>query len=540
MISIVEHSGFIEPSPGIAKQGFAIRKVATLGLSISKNQKPKNLYLSLFRTNNEWRYSKIEVKINSSQKFTFKLPDTGFKKSKIGLLNILKEDIEKLEFRIYPRGFKKYLHRIFKTISGKRPISLARDSILISELFIDEEKILVYGDKNKFNYLSHGNTNQIQVRILGFFNQTFGLAEASRRTLKAIQTTPIKVSTTQIPYSGKHIGKEKNTLTDNEIPKDKNEIRIFHFNNDHFDRLITDWGKSILHCKYSIGFWHWELPDFPDDNLPWFNKIDEIWVPSRFVFDAIAPKSSKPVQIIPLGLDEKILNPPPPDCKKFGIPNKKVIFLIMFDFYSVIERKNPISGILAFSELVRNKAYGDKVHLVVKISNQHADSTGVKLLLETLDMIDPQKVTLIDQVLTRKGIVQLINSCDSLISLHRSEGFGLHLAEAMAMGKSVLSTNWSGNVDFMDATNSYPINFDIVPLENDAGSYKKGNFWAEVDVEHAVSQMKKVLENEFAGNEVIKQNAKRQIIETHSIKRISSMIENRIKIIEYHLGTIRV
>jgi glycosyltransferase involved in cell wall biosynthesis len=212
----------------------------------------------------------------------------------------------------------------------------------------------------------------------------------------------------------------------------------------------------------------------------------------------------------------------------------------MFDFYSVIERKNPISGILAFSELVRNKAYGDKVHLVVKISNQHADSTGVKLLLETLDMIDPQKVTLIDQVLTRKDILQLINSCDSLISLHRSEGFGLHLAEAMAMGKSVLSTNWSGNVDFMDATNSYPINFDIVPLENDAGSYKKGNFWAEVDVEHAVSQMKKVLENEFSGNEVIKQNAKRQIIETHSIKRVSSMIENRIKIIEYHLGTIRV
>lgn len=540
MISIVEHSGFIEPSPGIAKKGFAIRKVATLGLSISKNQKPKNLYLSLFRANNEWRYSKIEVKINSSRKFTFKLPDTGIKKSKIALLNILKEDIEKLEFRIYPSGFKKYLHLIFKTISGKRPISLARDSILISELFIDADKILVYGDKNKFNYLSLGNTNQMQVRILGFFNQTFGLAEASRRTLKAIQTTPIKVSTTQIPYSGKHIGKEKNNLTDNEIPKDKNEIRIFHFNNDHLDRLITDWGKSILHCKYSIGFWHWELPDFPNDNLHWFNKIDEIWVPSRFVFDAIAPKSSKPVQIIPLGLDEKILNPPPPDCQKFGIPNEKVIFLIMFDFYSVIERKNPISGILAFTELVRNKAYGDKVHLVVKISNQHADSTGVKLLQETLDIIDSQKVTLIDQVLTRKDTLQLINSCDSLISLHRSEGFGLHLAEAMAMGKSVLSTNWSGNVDFMDATNSYPINFDIVPLENDAGSYKKGNFWAEVDLEHAVSQMKKVLENEFSGNEVIKQNAKRQIIETHSIKRVSSMIENRIKIIEYHLGTIRV
>ena len=110
----------------------------------------------------------------------------------------------------------------------------------------------------------------------------------------------------------------------------------------------------------------------------------------------------------------------------------------------------------------------------------------------------------------------------------------------MAMGKSVLATNWSGNVDFMNETNSYPVNFKIIQLQNDTGSYKKSNFWAEVDIEHAVSQMKKVLENEFDGNKMIKHNAKQQIKEAHSINRVSSIIENRIKFIEYHLGTSRV
>ena len=100
MIRLIEHSGFVEPSAIIAKKGFAIRKVERLTLSISGNKKQKKIFLSLFRTNKEWRHSKIEVRINSSKKFIFKLPDIGIKKSKIELINILNEDIKKLEFRI--------------------------------------------------------------------------------------------------------------------------------------------------------------------------------------------------------------------------------------------------------------------------------------------------------------------------------------------------------------------------------------------------------------------------------------------------------
>ena len=206
-----------------------------------------------------------------------------------------------------------------------------------------------------------------------------------------------------------------------------------------------------------------------------------------------------------------------------------------------MERKNPIASIRAFSQLIASvQSNTQKVHLVVKTSNSHADPASAVSLNEALGSIPNANYTLIEQTLPRQEMLQLINTCDALIALHRSEGFGLHLSEAMAMGKSVLATNWSGNVDFMNETNSYPVNFKIIQLQNDTGSYKKSNFWAEVDIEHAVSQMKKVLENEFDGNKMIKHNAKQQIKKAHSINRVSSIIENRIKFIEYHLGTSRV
>ena len=162
-----------------------------------------------------------------------------------------------------------------------------------------------------------------------------------------------------------------------------------------------------------------QIPDFPNDNLPWFDKVDEIWVPSKFVYDAIAPKTIKPVQIIPLAIDEQILKPPPPNRKKFFIPENKVVFLITFDkllFYSILERKNPIAGIKAFSKLIKNDKYKDKAHLVIKVSNQHVDRKGFDILLKSLSALCPKNTTIIEKVLLRNEMMQLINSIDSLIS----------------------------------------------------------------------------------------------------------------------------
>lgn len=530
MISIDEHIGFVEPSTGVAQKGFAIRKVANLRLSISNNVKFSKLYISIYKNRNGWRNSKIVVKINSYKKVVFKPSKTSITKFKIELGNYKLKDVD-IELRIYPQGIIKIITGFLAAILKREQVHLLRDSLLISEISIDKNKILKYGDINRFNFINSEKANNINLRILGFFKQTFGLAEASRRTLKTIQCSKINVSATQIPYSGKHQNCEAKISCDKSLPKNENEIRLFHFNGDHLERLISDWGPSILDCKYKIGFWHWELPDFPEDYLQWFDLVDEVWVPSKFVFDSIAPKSSKPVQIIPLALDKVELSSLSTNRKKFNIPEKKVVFLITFDFYSILERKNPIAGIKAFANLLEENIYNNDVHLVVKVSNHHADPTGYKFLQNALSLINSENFSLINRVLPRIDMLQLMNSCDSLISLHRSEGFGLHLAEAMAMGKSVIATNWSGNIDFMNNDNSFLVDYDLIQINKSFGPYKEGNVWAEPNIEQATKKIKEVFHKCIDGG--IKKTSN-ELPSLFSTSEVRSRILNRIKYIDFH------
>ena len=525
MIKLVNHNGLIEPSLGVAKEGFAIRNTARLVVRLSDSFHFKKIKIQLHRTSCYWPNAYIEFRINHNVTHKLKVENIGQKEFSIDLANTF--DLKNLEltFSVFPQGIIKNIYKFFL---GKRK-SLVRDSILLSRVYFGENKIINYNENNRFVYGESIQENQIQVRILGFFGQTFGLAEAARRTLASLEKSGLTVRATQIPYSGKHQGSESIVKAEKKRPTNPDEIRIFHFNGDHFDKLISDWEESILDCKYRIGFWHWELPEFPDDYLSWFNMVDEIWVPSRFVFDAIAPKSPKPVQIIPLALDDKILKPPPPDREKFNIPKDKIVFLITFDFYSIMERKNPISGIQAFSRFLEKNEYKNEAHLVVKVSNDHADPAGFKLMKEAISLIDSDKITLIDKVLPRNDMLQLINSCDVLVSLHKSEGFGLHLAEAMAMGKAVIATNWSGNTDFMNSTNSYPVDFKLVEIEAGCGSYRKGNIWAEPNLDHAVELIKRAIENQRNNPAIVYNNSKKSILNCLGQERISELIHKRIK-----------
>jgi glycosyltransferase involved in cell wall biosynthesis len=174
------------------------------------------------------------------------------------------------------------------------------------------------------------------------------------------------------------------------------------------------------------------------------------------------------------------------------------------------------------------------VHLVVKVSNHHADPTGYKFLENALSLINSENFSLINRVLPRIDMLQLMNSCDSLISLHRSEGFGLHLAEAMAMGKAVVATNWSGNTDFMNSTNSYPVEFKLVEIEEGYGPYRKGNVWAEPNLNHAVESLKQVIENQRNNPAEVYNKCKKSILKCLSQERISELIHKRITNIIYH------
>jgi glycosyltransferase involved in cell wall biosynthesis len=529
MIKLLTHNGFIEPSNGVKREGFAIRGRAKLKFRLGKNQIPEKLLVTLYRTNKHWPNAFIKIQLSNLISYKLHTEDIGLKDISIDLPRKVEPSDIEITFSIYPKG----LVKVLKSSLFKKTKTLVRDSILINRLHLNDTKIINYYDNSRFAYGDSIQKNKVQVRILGFFGQTFGLAEAARRTYASLEKTGHLVKATQIPYSGKHHGSDNTVKADKKIPTNTDEIRIFHFNGDHFDKLISDWGESILDCKYKIGFWHWELPEFPDDYLPWFNYLDEVWVPSRFVYDAIAPKSPIPVQIIPLALDDKVLKPPLPDRIKFNIPIDKIVFLITFDFYSIMERKNPISGIKAFEKLLEDDNYKDKVHLVIKVSNHHADPKGFKLMQKELMTIESKRFTQINEVLARSDMLQLINSCDSLISLHRSEGFGLHLAEAIALEKAVIATNWSGNTEFMNIENSYPVKFEIVEIKDNLGQYRKGAHWAQPNLDSAVMHMCNIvrcLKQELRNTPISSESIESLFVDKVAVKIVKRL--NNIKIIK--------
>ncbi|MCS7060235.1 MAG: glycosyltransferase [Anaerolineae bacterium] len=105
------------------------------------------------------------------------------------------------------------------------------------------------------------------------------------------------------------------------------------------------------------------------------------------------------------------------------------------------------------------------------------------------------KGTLIEETLDRPHVNALYHLADAYVSLHRSEGFGLTIAEAMRVGKPVIATDYSGPRDFLNQSNGYPVRYRLVELEQDYGPYQAGNVWAEPEVAHAALLTRQVLGN---------------------------------------------
>src|SRR5262249_14838726 len=178
----------------------------------------------------------------------------------------------------------------------------------------------------------------------------------------------------------------------------------------------------------------------------------------------------------------------------FGLPDGPTIFLFVFDVHSVLARKNPSGLIEAFE---RAFGHDEDVRLVLKLV--HGDESVRRTLLG--QAADP-RVILIDRVLDRPELNSLVVVSDCYVSLHRSEGFGVTMAEAMALGKPVIATGYSANMDFMNAGNSFPVRYELVRLQGDHGSYPEGSTWAEPDVEHAAELMRLVYESPARAREV--------------------------------------
>ncbi|MBA2432387.1 MAG: glycosyltransferase [Chthoniobacterales bacterium] len=235
---------------------------------------------------------------------------------------------------------------------------------------------------------------------------------------------------------------------------------------------------------YRIAYWLWELDAIPAEWPSFSGLIDEIWAPSRFIGDTMRRHFSVPVTEMPLPL--LMEEPETVRRSEIGVAEDAFVFLFMFDMCSELDRKNPLGLIRAFRQAF---SADEKVALLLKLVRAELDPAGRARLEEAAAGAN---VVIVNELASRARTLGFVELCDCYISLHRSEGYGFTMAEAMALGKPVIGTGYSGNVDFMNESNSFLVDYTLVEVETEGPNYQCGGRWAAPSEEHAAALMRSV------------------------------------------------
>lgn len=360
------------------------------------------------------------------------------------------------------------------------------------------------------------------INIIGYLKSELGVGESARLCTASAEAASISHSLVDFNVDCSSRA-DDDRLSHKISNRNPHRVNLFHINADQVPRAFACLGDAFFKDHYNIGFWHWELPEFPDEWTPSFAFLHEIWVPSQFVMNAVSAKSPLPVVRMPHAVALGVS----PDVSRtdMGLPEGKFLFLMMYDMHSFQSRKNPHAVVEAFSKAFPQ---AKDTALVIKTMNTHTYPREWAELEAVLS--DTPGITIINKMLTRQEVYDLESLCDCFASLHRSEGFGLGLAESMYLGKPVIGTNWSGNVDFMNEKNSCPVDYELVELKRDFGPYAKGQHWAEPDTEHAAWFMRKLVEDADFRTRIAE--AGRQTIRTEfSHEAVGELYRKRLAII---------
>ena len=321
------------------------------------------------------------------------------------------------------------------------------------------------------------------VGVFGYLTSESGLGEGARGSVLSLEAAGVPVKPINV-----EVGAFANTEASPALagsPDNPYAVNLVHLNADHAAMLPERIGAANYAGRYTIGFWAWELAEFPDALVPAFEAVHEVWVPSSYVAEALSAKTSKPVRVMP----HRVVVQPPASVSraKFGLPEGAVVFLSAIDFNSFLERKNILGTITAF-----RAAFADgrnDVHLAIKA---HGGASSFRTpraqLLEAVG--DDRRINVIDRVLPRSEVTELQAAADVFVSLHRAEGFGLPIAECMALGKLVIATDYSCSTDFVSAQCGMPVPYRLVEVGEKSYPLGGGQHWAEPDLGEAARMMR--------------------------------------------------
>ncbi len=359
------------------------------------------------------------------------------------------------------------------------------------------------------------------VNVVGYFRSELGTGEAARQVVGALDARRIPV----MPIHGQMVPLSRQehayqTATPEDAPFPLNLICV---NADMLPEFVREVGQDFFAERYSIGLWFWEVSRFPDRWRGSFSLLEEVWAPTAHIAAALEPLADVPVHTVRVPIVPNLHEQR--SRAELGIDPDKFVFLFSFDYLSVAERKNPLATVEAFRRAFEP---GDGAALVLKCINQEHNPRYHSELREAV-AAHPD-ITLIDRYLSPADNSGLSSVCDSYVSLHRAEGLGLGMAEAMWHGKPVIATGYSGNLDFMNASNSLLVDHELVEIGPDASPYPADGVWAQPDVDHAAKLMRGLFDDRDAAS-ALGRTAASEIRRTHSPQAAGEIMQLRLEAI---------
>ena len=329
------------------------------------------------------------------------------------------------------------------------------------------------------------------VLFVGYVEACLGLAESLRGLILATadRQIPFGICPFRVGVESRFV--EQFMLEKFDL-KHRYDINVIEVSPDQVPTVFKTVDPRQLTTSYNVLRTYWELPQAPPEWGPMLKGIDEIWVPNRFVGNAFKGIFSGPITIIPPCVTTEDANYP--NAAEFGIERGRFYFLFSFDFYSSHHRKNPLGVLDAFQLAFPN--LNENVGLIIKSTGLETYQMGSKphptevreQFRASVDK-DP-RIKIIHDTMSRHRMLGLIHACDCYVSLHRAEGFGLGMAEAMSLGKAVIGTDYSGSTDFLSAETGFPVAYNLRSVRPGEYFWPEGQVWADPDMDSAVTMFR--------------------------------------------------
>jgi glycosyltransferase involved in cell wall biosynthesis len=377
--------------------------------------------------------------------------------------------------------------------------------------------------RDRLKRLSRANVesrNLPSVSIVGFHRSVLGLGEDARCLFECLLDAGVRSELIDVspPSLERHPGAGDYAAFEAELPTAP--VVIFCMPAFEMMRVIASHVLAPPNRRqYRIGYWPWETDELPANWRHAYSFVDEIWASSKFLRDVYGRQTTKPVIYMPLHIE--VADPLLPDEFK-RLFETKFTFLSIFDFNSRIERKFPLGAIKAFQTAFSNSR--KNVQLVLKTLHCEMRPRDFEPIRKAID--DDARIVLVDGPLSKAEVCGLVAASDAYLSLHRAEGFGRPVAEAMLLGTPVIVTNWSGPCDFLNRETGFPINSYLRPVGSGEYPFAAGR-WAEPDLDHAAAVMRDLCEKGHAPESMI-ERAKATVSESFSRSRIAERLRDHL------------